>query len=73
MVMSMKTKPGPLHVAALVVLAGFGVYFSLVVPALTMTLHMLPIGLTLLAAAAAMVISMVRRSRRHGSRLDADS
>jgi hypothetical protein len=66
MVMHVETKSSPLEVAAIVVLAGLGVYFSLVVPALTMTLRVLPIGLIFLAAAAAMVILMVRRSRRRG-------
>lgn len=60
----MKTKTSPLEVAALVVLAGLGLYFALVVPALTMTLHTLPVGLICLVAAAALVIFMVRRSRR---------
>lgn len=71
--MSVKTNSEPLHVAVLVVLAGFGVYFSVVVPALTMRLVALPIGFIFLAAAAATVISMVRRLRRHGSRPDKDS
>ncbi|SMQ74927.1 hypothetical protein [Agreia sp. VKM Ac-1783] len=60
----MKTKTSPLEVAALVVLAGLGLYFAVVVPALTMTLHALPVGLIFLAAAAALVIFMVRRSHR---------
>ncbi|MDN4640790.1 hypothetical protein QCD70_11090 [Agreia sp. PsM10] len=60
----LKTQTAPLEVAALVVLAGLGVYFTVIVPALTMTLHMLPIGLILLVAAVSMVVLMVRRSRR---------
>ena len=60
----METKSSPLEVAALVVLAGLGVYFALVVPSLTMTLHTFPVGLILLVAAAVMMILMVRRSRR---------
>jgi len=64
MVIHTKTQSSPLEAAALVVLAGLGVYFSLVVPALTMTLSTLPVGLICLAAAIAMVILMVRRSRR---------
>nr|WP_146077586.1 hypothetical protein [Clavibacter michiganensis] len=59
----MKTKTSPLEVAALIVLAGLGLYFALVVPALTMTLHALPVGLICLVAAVAMVILMIRRSR----------
>ena len=64
MVIQMKAQSTPLEIAALVVLAGLGVYFALVVPALTMTLYTLPVGLICLAAAAVLVILMVRRSRR---------
>jgi hypothetical protein len=63
-VIHVKTRSAPLEVAGLIVLTGLGVYFALVVPALTMTLGMLPIGLIFLAAAAAMVILIARRSRR---------
>jgi hypothetical protein len=68
----MKMTSGTLRIIALVILLALGVYFSLIVPALTMRLVALPIGLVFVAAAVALSFYMIRRSRRHGSKTGTD-
>lgn len=53
---------------ALVLLTGFGVYFGVLVPALTMTWIMIPVGVILLVSAAVLAVD-TRRERRRASRL----
>lgn len=48
-------------IIATVLLAGFGIYYALVVPALTGRWTMLPIGIVLLAGAAVLPIIAFRR------------
>lgn len=61
------------RVAALVLLAGIGLYFSLVVPALTMRWLSLPVGLVFLIAAVVLLVDILRRRRNSSSRTDANS
>ncbi|HEY0258356.1 MAG TPA: hypothetical protein VGC18_00770 [Lacisediminihabitans sp.] len=55
-----------IRIAALVVLAGLGVYFSLVVPALTMNVNGLAFGIVFLLAAVVLLV-VILRGRRRGS------
>jgi ABC-type transport system involved in cytochrome c biogenesis permease subunit len=48
---------------ALVLLTGFGLYFGLLVPALTLNWMMIPVGVILLVAAVVLLID-TRRERR---------
>ena len=51
---------------ALVLLTGFGVYFGVLVPALTMNWIMIPVGVILLVSAAVLAVDR-RRERRRAS------
>ncbi|KJC63435.1 hypothetical protein SAMN06295879_3318 [Agreia bicolorata] len=56
---------------ALVLLTGFGVYFAVLVPALTLSWIMIPVGVILLVAAVVLAID-TRRDRRRSSQTQAD-
>ena len=49
---------------ALVLLTGFGVYFAVLVPALTLNWVMIPVGVILLIAAVVLAVDTRRERRR---------